>query len=106
RAGRRVRGRGIGTAPLVRIQLQREIPTRFIQTLQDFVQRRLLESVSQNQFAVVPPWLLRAPLLRDLPARIIGYGLLPPRVAGSQGTARACDATATPPSPAPTRSVR
>jgi 2-polyprenyl-6-methoxyphenol hydroxylase-like FAD-dependent oxidoreductase len=99
--GRRVRGRGIGTAPLVRIQLEREIPTRFIQTLQDFVQRRLLQSVSQNQFAVVPPWLLRTPLLRDLPIRIIGYGLFPPQLASSQRGRRTKSAGVSPPSRSP-----
>src|SRR5262249_23200805 len=34
RRHRRIQGRGVGTAPLAWIQLQREIPTRFIQALQ------------------------------------------------------------------------
>jgi 2-polyprenyl-6-methoxyphenol hydroxylase-like FAD-dependent oxidoreductase len=73
--------RGIGTAPLVWVQLQREIPTRFIQALQNLAQKRLLTSVSQGRFVVVPGWLLRTPVLRDLPVRIVGFGLCPPRVA-------------------------
>ncbi len=81
--GRRVPGRGIGTAPLVAIQLRREIPTRLIQTVQHLVQRRLLESVGQDRLGVLPSWLLRTPLLRDLPIRLVAYGLCPPRVAGS-----------------------
>jgi 2-polyprenyl-6-methoxyphenol hydroxylase-like FAD-dependent oxidoreductase len=83
RQGRRLPGRGIGTAPLVWVQLQREIPTRFIQTLQNLVQKRLLTSVSQSRFAVLPGWLLRTPVLRDVPVRIVGFGLCPPHVADS-----------------------
>src|SRR5438874_11062171 len=63
RQGQRLPRRGIGTAPLVWIQLQREIPTRFIQTLQNLVQQRLLTSVSQGRFVVLPGWLLSTPVL-------------------------------------------
>jgi 2-polyprenyl-6-methoxyphenol hydroxylase-like FAD-dependent oxidoreductase len=83
RQKRRLLGRGIGTAPLVGVQLQREIPTRFIQTLQNLVQKRLLSSASQGRFVVLPGWLLRTPVLRDIPVRIVGFGLCPPRVAGA-----------------------
>jgi len=92
RQARRRPGRGIGTAPLIRVQLQREIPTRFIQTLQNLVQERLLTSVSQSRFAVLPGWFLRTPVLRDLPVRIVGFGLCPPRVADAP-TASADGAT-------------
>jgi 2-polyprenyl-6-methoxyphenol hydroxylase-like FAD-dependent oxidoreductase len=83
RQKQRLPRRGIGTAPLVWVQLQREIPTRFIQTLQNLVQRRLLSSASQGQFLVLPGWLLRTPVLRELPVRIVGFGLCPPHVAAS-----------------------
>src|SRR3712207_1886236 len=65
----------VGTAPLVRVQLERELPTRVIQALQNLLQRRLLVSVRQDQFVVIPPWLLRTPVLRDLPARLLAFGL-------------------------------
>ncbi len=77
RAGR------VGTAPLVRIQLERELPTLVIQTLQNLVQRRILTSAAQGR-APIPTWVLRTPLLRDLPARLIGFGLWRVRVAHPQ----------------------
>ncbi|HLH22688.1 MAG TPA: FAD-dependent oxidoreductase [Chloroflexota bacterium] len=69
----------VGTAPLVRIQLERELPTLVIQTLQNFVQRRVLATAAQGG-AAVPSWVQRVPILRDLPARIIGFGLWRVRV--------------------------
>ena len=64
----------VGTAPLVRIQLERELPTAIIQAVQNFAQARILSAAGQNQFAI-PPWLLRTPVLRDLPARLFAFGL-------------------------------
>jgi hypothetical protein len=64
----------VGTWPLVRIQLERILPTIFIQALQNFLQRRLLTTSSRGAF-VLPAWFLRTPILRDLPARAIGFGL-------------------------------
>jgi 2-polyprenyl-6-methoxyphenol hydroxylase-like FAD-dependent oxidoreductase len=64
----------VPTSALLRVQLQRALPTLVIQTVQNFLQRRILTAASQNQF-VLPSWLLRTPILRDLPARLIGYGL-------------------------------
>jgi len=64
----------VPTSALLRVQLERALPTLVIQTVQNFLQRRILTAASQNQFAL-PAWLLRTPILRDLPARLIGYGL-------------------------------
>src|ERR671932_690891 len=49
----------LGTAPLVGVQLARELPTRFIQALQNAMQRRLLATASQTQFVALPAWVLR-----------------------------------------------
>jgi 2-polyprenyl-6-methoxyphenol hydroxylase-like FAD-dependent oxidoreductase len=61
------------------VQRRRMLPTRFIQTLQSFVQRRIIaNALTTNQPIQVPAvarLFLRAPLLRDLPARIIAFGL-------------------------------
>jgi 2-polyprenyl-6-methoxyphenol hydroxylase-like FAD-dependent oxidoreductase len=78
RAGR------VGTAPLVRVQLERELPTLVIQTLQDVVQRRVLTTAARGG-ALIPAWMLRAPILRELPARLIGFGLWRVRVAHPHG---------------------
>ena len=51
------------------------LPTLVIQTVQNFLQGRILTAASQNQFAL-PPWVLRTPILRDLPGRLIGRASL------------------------------
>jgi 2-polyprenyl-6-methoxyphenol hydroxylase-like FAD-dependent oxidoreductase len=61
------------------VQRQRMLPTRFIQALQSFVQRRIIgNALRTNQPLRIPGVVrlfLRVPLLRDLPARIIAFGL-------------------------------
>ncbi|HJR07129.1 MAG TPA: FAD-dependent oxidoreductase [Pyrinomonadaceae bacterium] len=61
------------------VQRQREWPTRFIQAVQSFVQRRLianaLRSNQQLQIPLIARLLFRVPFLRDLPARLIAFGL-------------------------------
>ncbi|HEY7066295.1 MAG TPA: FAD-dependent oxidoreductase [Chloroflexota bacterium] len=64
----------VGTAPLVLVQLERELPTRVIQTIQNFIQRRLMVAINQRG-PILPDWVQHVPVLRDLPARIIGFGL-------------------------------
>lgn len=55
------------------------LPTRFIQALQAFVQRRIIvNALATNQPLQAPRIIrhfLRAPFLRDLPARLIAFGL-------------------------------
>ncbi|HEX8635202.1 MAG TPA: FAD-dependent oxidoreductase [Pyrinomonadaceae bacterium] len=61
------------------VQRQRALPTRFIQALQSLVQRRIIaNALLTNQPLQVPlvaRLFLRTPLLRDLPARLIAFGL-------------------------------
>jgi 2-polyprenyl-6-methoxyphenol hydroxylase-like FAD-dependent oxidoreductase len=64
---------------LRRVQRQREWPTRFIQAVQALIQKRVIAgALSGNQPLRLPlafRLLLRIPGLRDLPARIIAFGL-------------------------------
>jgi len=64
---------------LAEVQKRREFPTRVIQRMQTVMQRRLVASVLQSQQALNIPWQLklffRIPFLRDLPARMIGFGI-------------------------------
>ncbi len=64
---------------LAEVQRQRELPTRAIQKLQSFMQQRLVASVLRSQQAINVPWQLklfaRIPILRDLPARLIAFGI-------------------------------
>lgn len=68
-----------GTRELREVQRQREWPTRTIQRLQALIQRRVIAgALNANQGFRLPflvRLLLRIPLLRDLPARIIGFGV-------------------------------
>jgi 2-polyprenyl-6-methoxyphenol hydroxylase-like FAD-dependent oxidoreductase len=65
-------------ADLAEVQGQREWPTRAIQVMQSFMQKRLVANALLAQQAVNVPWQLRLfsriPILRDLPARMIAFG--------------------------------
>lgn len=69
---------------LAHIQRARTLPTRFIQRLQSLVQQRVLATVLNSSQTFTMPVVfriaLRLPGLRQLPARIIAYGLWPVHV--------------------------
>ena len=64
---------------LAEVQRQREWPTRAIQALQSAVQRRVIATVLQSKGPQTIPWFVRLffriPVLRDIPARIIAFGV-------------------------------
>jgi len=64
---------------LAEVQRQREWPTRVIQAIQAAVQKRILTNVLQARGPVTIPWTLRVffriPVLRDLPARLLAFGV-------------------------------
>jgi len=76
--------RQLTTADLEKIQRRREFPTRLTQSLQLMVQRRIIAPVLGEQKPVTPPLALRmfaaVPLLRRIPARLIGLGVRPEHV--------------------------
>ena len=63
---------------LQEVQRQREWPTRVIQSLQSFLQQKVIASVLQSQQVGNVPWQLRLlsriPVIRDLPSRMIAFG--------------------------------
>jgi 2-polyprenyl-6-methoxyphenol hydroxylase-like FAD-dependent oxidoreductase len=69
---------------LAEVQRQRELPARFIQALQSLAQQAVLASaLKADQPFTIPIWvrfLLSIPLVRTIPARLVGYGLFPPHV--------------------------
>ena len=69
---------------LRRIQQRRELPTRVTQWLQVTVQRRIIARVLSETGPLKPPLaarlLARFPLLRRIPARIVGLGIRPEHV--------------------------
>lgn len=68
----------VSDTELAEVQRQREWPTRAIQTLQSFMQRRVIASALQSLQATNIPWQLRLlsklPVIRDLPPRMIAFG--------------------------------
>ncbi len=69
---------------LAAVQRRRELPTKVIQAFQAQVQRNVLAPALGSSGPFSPPLLLRLlpriPLLRDLPGRLVGYGVWPSRV--------------------------
>jgi 2-polyprenyl-6-methoxyphenol hydroxylase-like FAD-dependent oxidoreductase len=69
---------------LRRVQQRREFPTRVIQRMQVLVQERVITGVLGTEAEIKPPLavkLLHAfPILRRIPARIIGMGVRPEHI--------------------------
>jgi len=63
---------------LEKVQRRREFPTRMTQRVQIFLHRRFLSRVFEEKKPMAPPCLVRLlarfPLLRRIPARLIGIG--------------------------------
>jgi hypothetical protein len=70
------------------VQRRREFPTRATQWLQLMVQKRVIGRVLSSSNPLTVPWLLRQlqrwPVLRRLPARIVGLGFRPEHVRTSE----------------------
>ena len=71
--------RDVHERDLAEVQRQREWPTRVIQEIQSTLQTRFIASALQNQSTLTVPWWLRLyfkiPILRDIPARILAFGI-------------------------------
>jgi len=69
----------VSEADLAEVQRQREWPTRAIQAMQSFMQKNLIGGALRAQTAMTIPWqfrgFFRIPFLRDLPARMIAFGI-------------------------------
>jgi 2-polyprenyl-6-methoxyphenol hydroxylase-like FAD-dependent oxidoreductase len=69
---------------LAKVQQEREWPTKAIQAAQSAVQNRILTSVLSSQTVPRIPWFAGAffaiPFLRDIPARILAFGVRRVRV--------------------------
>ncbi len=77
--------RDLDTGYLASVQRRREWPTRIIQAAQAQIQRRVLARALQSDAPSFNPpaylrMLLRVPMLRDIPARIVAFGVWPVRV--------------------------
>ena len=65
---------------LARVQTRREWPVKVTQAMQVFIQKNVISRTGK----IKPPWMVKlfihVPLLRRLPARLIGIGVRPERV--------------------------
>ena len=77
---------GVDEKRLAAVQRRRELPTRVIQAFQAQIQKNVLAPALGSNEAFSPPLLLRLlpkiPVLRDLPGRLVGYGIWTSRVKG------------------------
>ena len=68
----------VSVSDLQRVQLRREFPTRMTQEMQIIVQNRLVDRILGSDEQIPLPWpvklIQRWPLLRRIPARVIGIG--------------------------------
>jgi 2-polyprenyl-6-methoxyphenol hydroxylase-like FAD-dependent oxidoreductase len=77
-------GGAIASAALDQVQRRRELPTRIIQRLQLLIQDRVISRVLRSTGPLTLPLALRLlrrwPVLRRLPARLVGLGFRPEHV--------------------------
>ena len=60
---------------LAAVQLQRELPTRIIQGFQSFLQQQIIAKALNSSKPFTPPRVMRLPLLRGIPAQLLGLGI-------------------------------
>lgn len=65
---------------LAEVQRQRELPTRIIQAFQSFMQEQIIMGALDTTRKLTIPAFLRLPILRNLPAQIIAFGVWPVHV--------------------------
>ncbi len=74
----------VTTAQLAAVQNRREFPIRVIQRFQGFVQDRVVRTALDRdrpfQLPLAARILLRIPILRDIPARLIAFGIRRSRI--------------------------
>lgn len=75
-----LKNRHVELNDLAKVQRQRELPTRIIQAFQTLIQKRIFTPILSSDQNFKPPVLLRLPILRDIPARLIALGVFPVHV--------------------------
>lgn len=80
----RLRSGSVDDEDVRKVQVRREIPTKLTQRLQVLIQDRILSRVLGGRQRIAVPMLLRLlrrfPILRRIPARLIGMGFRPEHV--------------------------
>ena len=60
---------------LAKVQKKRELPTKFIQFFQSQIQKRIVAQAFDKSKPFKVPFFLRLPLIRNIPPRIVAFGL-------------------------------
>jgi 2-polyprenyl-6-methoxyphenol hydroxylase-like FAD-dependent oxidoreductase len=60
---------------LAKVQSRRELPTKFIQFIQTQMQKRIVAQALDKSKPFKFPWILRLPFIRNIPPRLIAFGL-------------------------------
>jgi hypothetical protein len=83
---------------LAAVQRRREFPTRMMQRLQVLIQNRVISAVLASKKPFALPWpiklLARFPILRRIPAYVVGMGFRPEHVQTGDATAEPPEETA------------
>jgi 2-polyprenyl-6-methoxyphenol hydroxylase-like FAD-dependent oxidoreductase len=79
-----LRGGTVDASVLQKVQDRREFPTRVTQAVQVFIQNNVIRNALASERELRPPLLLRLlrsfPLLRRVPARVLGLGVRPEHI--------------------------
>ncbi len=78
--GAKLRGNSLSDADVAVVQRRREFPTRVTQAIQLFIQNRVVRSVLAAEAPLALRLLNAMPLLRRLPARLMGLGVRPEHI--------------------------
>jgi 2-polyprenyl-6-methoxyphenol hydroxylase-like FAD-dependent oxidoreductase len=74
----------VTSADLARVQRRRALPARLVQAAQALLQRFFIQSVLAANRPPRMPWLVRmllqAPVIRDVPPRLLAFGVGRPHV--------------------------
>ena len=73
--GEPLQGDAVTTEHLSLVQRKREFPTRVIQWFQGVIQQQFVKASLNPEKPFRPPWFLRIPLIRTLPARLVAFGI-------------------------------
>jgi 2-polyprenyl-6-methoxyphenol hydroxylase-like FAD-dependent oxidoreductase len=69
----------VGVEKLAEVQRQREWPTRVMQAIQSTLQTRFIGTALQTRGTLQIPWFVRVffriPIMRDIPARMLAFGV-------------------------------
>lgn len=70
-----LKSRSIHEWDLAEVQRQRQLPTRVIQAFQALIQQNIFARVLNSDLSFTPPAFLKLPIIRDLPARLVAFGI-------------------------------